>query len=320
MIRAAKIFTLGAALLGAIALAGGCGKAVDATDSESHFLAYCTDGECGPGLSCVCGVCTEACTEDAACSGLGTGSRCERLTGGGCESGNDRVCDVECRTDSDCAGLDGNYECESTRCRTSPSGDALGTIEIPATDNLFGDLARPDELVALDERCCPAIRISLASGFNLEGCRFYRYGSGVEPECVSGLPGCDASTGLRGIDIQRAALHPDMLELLYDGGVPPYVQRTLGWKGGNVNASSRTLSITYGNELFLSLTVWQYDCSESVTGQSPATECLPISPGVRAFMELQDALFVQQLGLGSCTELTSCLVQQGVPTDAFCEL
>lgn len=328
MIRAAQIL-LGAVLLGAIVAASGCGKAVDATDSESHFLAFCTAGECGPGLSCVCGVCTETCSDDTACAALVSGSRCARLTGGGCESGNDLVCDVECNMDSDCAGLDGSYECVSTRCRARASGvasaDSVEEDPIPTYSRLFGDLPRPEELVTLDESCCPAARISFGSGFQLLGCTFFRYGyssgeSGldVEVECLSELPGCEASRGVRGVDIQRALLHPDMLELLDREN--PSDQPVLGWKGGNVQATSRAFSVTYGNELFLRASVWQYDCSESITGQSPATECTPIPAGVRAFMELQDALFVQQLGLGSCTDLTSCLIQQGVPTDAICEL
>src|SRR6187455_2984454 len=46
------------------------------TGSESHFLRSCSsDSECGP-LSCLCGVCSSACGNDAACSDLAADAEC----------------------------------------------------------------------------------------------------------------------------------------------------------------------------------------------------------------------------------------------------
>lgn len=57
-----------------LAVSGGCGKA----DSGSDWLKPCdgADEECGADLECLCGVCTQGCESDAACSDLSPEARC----------------------------------------------------------------------------------------------------------------------------------------------------------------------------------------------------------------------------------------------------
>lgn len=98
--------------------------------SETHFLALC-NASCDDGLSCVCGVCTEACTSNSACSDLGDGASCE-ATADGC--GMAMACDVECNDDDDCESLGARYACDGGHCRapladpdpTAGSGGAGG--------------------------------------------------------------------------------------------------------------------------------------------------------------------------------------------------
>jgi hypothetical protein len=80
---------------------GGCGKIASAPSvgGETHWLEHCGDGEsgfdCGPGLACVCGVCTAACTDDESCSGDGAVCAEPAVTAyaDGCESNApSRVC------------------------------------------------------------------------------------------------------------------------------------------------------------------------------------------------------------------------------------
>jgi hypothetical protein len=84
-----KRSTLGFFLAGmslVLVAAEGCGKATQdpMLGGETHwFLQRCggsskpgNDPPCGPGLECVCGACTVACTDDASCQGVGPSARC----------------------------------------------------------------------------------------------------------------------------------------------------------------------------------------------------------------------------------------------------
>src|SRR5262245_10715321 len=58
-------------MLGALALGCEPGGHGQTTDSQTNWLRNCQiDAECGAGLSCICGVCTASCGEDAACGEL----------------------------------------------------------------------------------------------------------------------------------------------------------------------------------------------------------------------------------------------------------
>jgi hypothetical protein len=71
--------------LSTIALAG-CAKtrAEGGTDGVTHWLAECeTSAECGE-LECLCGMCTTACDDNAACSAFGASARCTAPDDGSC--------------------------------------------------------------------------------------------------------------------------------------------------------------------------------------------------------------------------------------------
>jgi len=96
-------------------------------ETETHFLSSC-DSSCDDGLSCVCGVCTEACTGDSACEALADIAICAP-TPDACTGGAAKTCDVECLDDDGCEELGASYECVSGRCRARAARDnACNTV------------------------------------------------------------------------------------------------------------------------------------------------------------------------------------------------
>ena len=101
-----------------VVIAPGCG-ATDTdnggTDSNTHWLEPCeSDSQCDEGLSCVCGVCTEPCDDDDACSGL-AGASCALANT--CAGPRDETsCVVECRNDGDCSDLGSSFLCDGGQC------------------------------------------------------------------------------------------------------------------------------------------------------------------------------------------------------------
>src|SRR5688500_4394951 len=91
-------------------------------ETETHFLHGC-ESSCGAGLSCICGVCTRACTNDTACEALDDGASCA-ATPNACGDSVASTCDVECTSIADCEALSGNFECAQGRCRVTTGGDA----------------------------------------------------------------------------------------------------------------------------------------------------------------------------------------------------
>lgn len=311
MIRAANFLTLSAALLAALVAASGCGKAVDETDSESHFLAFCTD-ECGEGLSCVCGVCTKPCAGDGSCDNLAFGGRCAPLAVSSCSSGSTLACDVECTTDSDCSGIGARHECLAGRCRAGLASDG----DVITNDPELND---PIVLPALIDGCCPQISISWAQGYTLEtDCRFERGGSPVDL-CESQLPTtCNDPLVIDGADISAALRHPDMTSLLSRARDVRAPELVFGWNGGDASVSAYRLSLTFlgrqrGSEFFVA-SVYPHDCSEVVAGVSAPSECLPIPAGVRAYAELEQTLLMQQRSLGTCAPDFSCYAPPSIET------
>lgn len=52
-------------------------RSLESSGSSTHFLRECDDNStCGGGLSCICGRCTNACDEDAECTGLDSDAVC----------------------------------------------------------------------------------------------------------------------------------------------------------------------------------------------------------------------------------------------------
>lgn len=115
---------LGLAL--AVALASlGCSRTHSEAggDSSTHWLRSCKqDDQCG-GLSCVCGVCSEACRDDGQCSRFGAKAVCLSGSPDQCVAPT-LVCDAECTQTEDCGG--GSVACVDGRCR-KPSGSMLSS-------------------------------------------------------------------------------------------------------------------------------------------------------------------------------------------------
>jgi hypothetical protein len=112
---------LGGAWLCVLALAGlfaACdGKSATTSDSETHFLEKCSDS-CSGGLTCLCGVCTKACTAQASCGDLATSASCEDS----CSDSSTKVCDVACSGDADCSSLGAEFGCNNGHCRQDAQG------------------------------------------------------------------------------------------------------------------------------------------------------------------------------------------------------
>jgi hypothetical protein len=133
-------------------------------NGQSHWLRQCTSmDECGE-LSCVCGVCTTLCANDAGCNELDhEGALCrsaEQLgTADACERGHAAVsmCVSSCERDRDCADVAAGLACETGLCvlavttdagpssdaRASSEGDASSPPEPPATASPDGGEPEP---------------------------------------------------------------------------------------------------------------------------------------------------------------------------------
>ncbi len=117
-------------ILSGLALPLGCREAREGpTDGETHFLRACqpnTD-DCGEGMSCLCGVCTQLCSGSSSCEALLPSAQC--VSGAGAESraaclGLEAAsyCDVLCVSDEDCRLLSLAHRCAGGVCRMGEGG------------------------------------------------------------------------------------------------------------------------------------------------------------------------------------------------------
>ena len=120
------------------------------TSSETHFLERC-DSDCGQGLTCLCGVCTRACTGKSECSEFAATAQCVPVpedpdsgTDGSCQRG--ATCDMACVTSADCQVLASGYQCETGYCRKGnvicpavalPAGDEAREIDVNGTTRSY---------------------------------------------------------------------------------------------------------------------------------------------------------------------------------------
>jgi hypothetical protein len=116
---------LGVTLASPLGLA--CGAQTDpdgVMGSETHFLIQCPE-QCAPGLECIRGVCTTACSTDSACSLLSSAAVCSSEPGGSGAA----ACDVPCATSSDCDILSSAHQCQAGLCRAvAPLAGDLGSM------------------------------------------------------------------------------------------------------------------------------------------------------------------------------------------------
>lgn len=124
-----------ASLLG-FALLASCGALVGgdaAVGGETHFLLTCEQG-CGPGLSCIEGVCTRGCEPGfSSCSELAPAAACESVASDAAERvGFPGTCEVRCEADADCASLAGGHACRAGVCRAEPTAETIaGSTRAP---------------------------------------------------------------------------------------------------------------------------------------------------------------------------------------------
>lgn len=129
----------GILLLAVLLLVPYCrGSSQTSIDGETHFLRTCVaaDDDCGPELTCLCGVCARACGETADCSDLSSAARCvasdDEPADACVDASTTAVCDVPCVGDDECTTLGPDYRCSSGLCRendevgTSGAGGAAG--------------------------------------------------------------------------------------------------------------------------------------------------------------------------------------------------
>lgn len=162
--------TLSALLFVAASLLGACGESSVEESGETHFLERCSDDSCGPGLECLCGVCSLPCASDITCRDLHGSATCVERA----DCSQVKACDVGCTSDGDCSGLGDGFSCRDGACRTPPPAipappacdagcetvvghpedDATGTVD-RARDVEIGCYCRGDAEPPLDgpQRC-----------------------------------------------------------------------------------------------------------------------------------------------------------------------
>jgi len=133
--RNARISMLVAGLLSLAAALTACAKttASDGVGTNTNWLRSCqADADCGDADSCICSVCTRACSSSAQCGALPDGASCEPLPGELCGTEPVRsACVQGCGSDADCAALPSGHctagVCVGQAATASPdAGDAGG--------------------------------------------------------------------------------------------------------------------------------------------------------------------------------------------------
>jgi hypothetical protein len=108
-------------LLVVLLCGSGCRSAESPTGGETHFLKTCTESEqCGEDLSCLCGVCTRACTSDAECGDLPASECRTPIDSPACTDGPVAHCDASCNVDADCRDISASHRCVLNVCRSGP--------------------------------------------------------------------------------------------------------------------------------------------------------------------------------------------------------
>jgi len=174
-------------------LLSSCGGATDelagGVGSNTNWLSPCADGDsCAEGLTCLCGVCTTACS-NAECAG---NTECVVPSHDACAATAEPVCVALCASDASCvAALGAGFACVVGRCEARPASGAVSDVMDPSDPAAASGSADTENRTQL-----PAERIvEIGSLTN----------SPPPAECVRGLPpllpGCDPNViAYSGID------------------------------------------------------------------------------------------------------------------------
>lgn len=117
-------------LVCSLALLIGCSGRADkpAVDSNSNWLSACeVSADCGGDGSCICGLCTRTCSEDAQCKVAGASASCIEPTAASDDvacaalvtSAQQQLCLGECSDDHDCKT---GTHCREHACWPAPTG------------------------------------------------------------------------------------------------------------------------------------------------------------------------------------------------------
>jgi hypothetical protein len=140
-----RSFRFLAALAWLSCLALACAKLTETPNvgTNTNWLKACdTQDECGDGKSCLCGVCTRACSGDSACGAVHEGTSCQALTASACGSGGaaSMACLQGCRSNAECTALQHGV-CRDGLCVPAPDLDVDASVPSPPDANLS---VRPD--------------------------------------------------------------------------------------------------------------------------------------------------------------------------------
>ena len=149
--RVARVCHLASALF-ALMLAADCrGGSGPTIGSETNFLRSC-DGTCEDGLSCICGVCTSACSDRDECTSFCPGAECVAQADRGADlacaaADSGSFCDLPCSGETDCTSLGEQFRCQDGYCRvpeetscpatTLPVGDSDGSVDVDGTTRTY---------------------------------------------------------------------------------------------------------------------------------------------------------------------------------------
>jgi hypothetical protein len=144
---------------------GGCSSSdPGGTDGETHFLKSCSlaDDDCADGLSCLCGVCTQSCEDEAACAEF-PGARCVARGASSCSDvAAALVCDVECRGDADCRDVSAFHVCSQGACRTE-APPAPGEGSLPSDAGASTSPVASDTEASTADASAPSCALARAS-------------------------------------------------------------------------------------------------------------------------------------------------------------
>jgi hypothetical protein len=146
------VLVLALAGLAALTSLYACELTHTSSNSNTSWLRQCDEqAQCGSGLECLCGRCTQLCEADGQCGGDLPGASCEPTSRQpqadsctGSAERNGKTCALGCRRDDDCAELSAGLVCRGGFCSAqtdagSTPPDPIGGDGGPVTDGSAGE-------------------------------------------------------------------------------------------------------------------------------------------------------------------------------------
>lgn len=107
-----------------------CVKSTEAPQlgTNTNWLKTCdSSAECGDERACLCGVCTQPCSEDAQCAGVHASTQCATLSNVACDyaPGVSAACLQGCRSSAECTAFEHGM-CVDGLCVAAPPAEMGG--------------------------------------------------------------------------------------------------------------------------------------------------------------------------------------------------